>query len=212
MNTSRFIETLAADPQPRGMGMGGKFWIAIGLGALLSAVLFATLVGPRADVDEAMHSLWFDMKFVDALLLALPSALLCWRLMRPDARPGSLAVLLVAPFLLLAVAVLIEMSSVPAAQWGAKMIGSNALHCLKVIPALAIAPLAAMIFAMRSGAPAYPVLTGALAGAAAAGIAATLYASNCPDDSPLFVASWYPLATLIVVAAGAIAGDRLLRW
>jgi hypothetical protein len=51
-----------------------------------------------------------------------------------------------------------------------------------------------------------------LAGAAAAGIAATLYASNCPDDSPLFVASWYPLATLLVVAIGAVAGDRLLRW
>ena len=55
-------------------------------------------------------------------------------------------------------------------------------------------------------------MAGALAGAAAAGIAATLYASNCPDDSPLFVASWYPLASLITVAVGAVAGDRFLRW
>ena len=70
----------------------------------------------------------------------------------------------------------------------------------------------ALIYAMRSGAPQHPALSGALAGAAAAGVAATLYAANCPDDSPLFVATWYPLATLIVVAVGAIAGDRYLRW
>jgi hypothetical protein len=69
-----------------------------------------------------------------------------------------------------------------------------------------------LLFAMREGAPQNPGVAGALAGAVAAGIAATLYASNCPDDSPLFVASWYPLATLIVVAVGAAAGVRLLRW
>ena len=65
---------------------------------------------------------------------------------------------------------------------------------------------------MREGAPQYPALSGALAGAAAAGVAATIYASNCTDDSPLFVASWYPLATLVVVAAGALAGRRFLQW
>jgi hypothetical protein len=55
-------------------------------------------------------------------------------------------------------------------------------------------------------------LTGALAGAATAGIAALLYASHCPDDSPLFVATWYPLATLICAAVGALAGRRFLAW
>ena len=80
------------------------------------------------------------------------------------------------------------------------------MHCLTLIPLLSIPPLAALIIAMREGAPRHPALTGALAGAAAAGVAATIYATNCTDDSPLFVASWYPLATLIVVAAGALAG------
>jgi hypothetical protein len=40
--------------------------------------------------------------------------------------------------------------------------------------------------------------------AAAAGIAATLYAANCTDDSPLFVASRYPVATTIAAATGAL--------
>ena len=55
-------------------------------------------------------------------------------------------------------------------------------------------------------------MTGALAGAASAGVAALLYASHCPDDSPLFVATWYPLATLICVAVGALAGRWFLDW
>jgi hypothetical protein len=38
-------------------------------------------------------------------------------------------------------------------------------------------------------------LAGAIAGLAASGIAATFYATNCTDDSPLFVITWYPLAT-----------------
>jgi hypothetical protein len=55
-------------------------------------------------------------------------------------------------------------------------------------------------------------LAGAVAGLAASGIAATFYASNCTDDSPLFVLLWYPLAIAIVTAVGYVAGGRLLRW
>jgi hypothetical protein len=132
--------------------------------------------------------------------------------LRPDGRPGALALSFLAPFLLLGAAVAMELTVVPADLWRTRLIGSNAIHCLTIIPLLSVAPLAALLIAMRGGAPQNPWIAGALAGAAAAGIAATLYASNCPDDSPLFVASWYPLATLIAVAAGAFAGDRLLRW
>ena len=77
---------------------------------------------------------------------------------------------------------------------------------------MSIPPLGALIAALREGAPRYPMLTGAMAGAASAGVAATIYASNCTDDSPLFVASWYPLATAIVVVAGAWAGKKWLQW
>jgi hypothetical protein len=55
-------------------------------------------------------------------------------------------------------------------------------------------------------------LAGAVAGLAASGIAATFYASNCTDDSPLFVITWYPIAILIVAAVGYLIGRKLLRW
>ncbi len=53
---------------------------------------------------------------------------------------------------------------------------------------------------------------GAAAGLLAGAIGAALYATHCPDDSPLFVATWYTLAIGFVVGLGALAGSRLLRW
>jgi len=65
--------------------------------------------------------------------------------------------------------------------------------------------------ALRQGAPSNPGWTGATAGLAASGIAATFYAANCNDDSPLFVATWYPIAILAVSAAGCLIARRALK-
>jgi hypothetical protein len=169
-------------------------------------------IGPRPDVRTAMHTMRFDLKFLETLTLLAPALLLCLRLSRPEAAAGALLFWLLAPVALLAVAVGVELATVPSALWMAKLIGTNWWHCLMVVPILSLPPLAALIFALREGAPRHPALTGALAGAAAAGAAATIYATNCTDDSPLFVATWYPLATAIVVALGAWAGRRWLTW
>jgi hypothetical protein len=211
MKTADLVNSLAADAIAP-VRLGRRLGPALALGAAASLALFMAGLGPRPDFAEAARTVRFDLKFVDALALAAPSALLCWRLMRPDARPGALALLLVAPFALLAGAVVAELLLVPPDLWGTRLIGTNWLHCLTLIPLLSIAPLTALILAMRAGAPLHPALTGALAGVAAAGVAAMIYASSCADDSPLFVASWYPLATLVVVAAGALAGRRFLQW
>lgn len=212
MRTADLINALAADPVAPRIHLGRRIVLALALGGAVSLALFMAAFGPRHDISAAMRTVRFDLKFADTLALLAPSTLLCWRLMRPDARPRALALLLVAPLVLLLGAVVVELIVVPPNLWGTRMVGTNALHCLTLIPLMSIPPLTALIVAMRAGAPRYPALTGALAGAVAAGVAATLYATNCPDDSPLFVASWYPLATLIVVAAGALAGRRFLRW
>jgi hypothetical protein len=216
MKTSDLIAALAADgpapvPAPS-RSIGRRLALALGAGALVSAALFMAALGPRHDIAAAAHTMRFDLKFVDTLALLLPCALLCLRLSRPDAGPGAMAAWLAAPFALLAGAVAMELIRVPPQFWETRLIGHNWMHCLMLIPLLSIPPLAALILVLREGAPRRPALTGALAGAAAAGVAATIYATNCTDDSPLFVASWYPLATLIVVAAGALAGRRFLAW
>ena len=212
MKTSEFIAALAADPIPESVHLRRRFAAALAVGVVGALALYVLFVGPRPDIAEAARTLRFNLKFVDALALALPSLMLLFRLARPDAKPGTLALWLFAPLILLALAVVVELMVVPSSEWLPRLVGHNMRYCTTMIPMMAAPILAALIAAMRAGAPQHPGWTGALAGAASAGIAAFLYASHCPDDSPLFVATWYPIATLVCAGVGALAGRRFLAW
>ncbi len=212
MKTSELIAALAADPVPEPIRIGRRIGAGLAVGLVGALVFYALVLGPRPDFAQALGTIRFNLKFVDALALALPSLLLLVRLARPDAKPGALALWLVAPLVLLAAAVVVELIVVPRDEWLHRLVGHNMRYCMTMIPMMAAPILAALIVALRAGAPQHPGWTGALAGAAAAGLASFLYASHCPDDSPLFVATWYPLATLICAAVGAWAGRRFLEW
>jgi len=212
MKTAELIAALAADPAPEKVDMRRRFAAALAVGVLGSLAIWGVFLGPRPDIATAMHTVRFDLKFVNALALALPSLFLLYRLARPDAKPGLLAFFLFTPVALLAVAVGVELIVVPRGEWMALLIGQNMRYCTTMIPLMAAPILAGLIIAMRAGAPAHPGWTGALAGAASAGLAAFFYASHCTDDSPLFVATWYPFATLVCAGVGAWAGRRWLAW
>ncbi|MGH6796922.1 MAG: NrsF family protein [Roseiarcus sp.] len=212
MRTSELIAALAADPIPEPIRFGRRFAGALALGALVSLGLSLLFVGPRPDIAAAAQTVRFWLKFVDSFAFALPSILLTLRLARPDAKPRALALWLIAPFILLAAGVVVELLVVPQSEWLSRLVGQNTMHCVTMISMLAAPLLAALIVAMRAGAPLHPGLTGALAGAASAGVAALLYVLSCPNDSPLFVAAWYPLATLVCMGVGALAGRRFLAW
>jgi hypothetical protein len=100
----------------------------------------------------------------------------------------------------------------PENQWLPHLVGHKVRFCLTLIPLLSVGPLACLMVALRQGAPSNPGLAGAVAGLAASGIAATFYAANCTDDSPLFVMTWYPIAILVVTTAGFLIGRKLLKW
>lgn len=212
MKTSELIAALAADPVPEPIRIVRRIGAGLAVGLVGALVFYALVLGPRPDFAQALGTIRFNLKFVDALALALPSLLLLVRLARPDAKPGALALWLVAPLVLLAAAVVVELIVVPRDEWLHRLVGHNMRYCMTMIPMMAAPILAALIVALRAGAPQHPGWTGALAGAAAAGLASFLYASHCPDNSPLFVATWYPLATLICAAVGAWAGRRFLEW
>jgi hypothetical protein len=212
MKTDDLILALSADARARGPSLTGRVMLALALGACVSLALFMSLLGPRPDFMPAMHTMRFDLKFLDTLALLLPALLLCLRLSRPEASAGTMLAWLLAPVALLAAAVAVELATVPSDLWMRKLIGRNWWHCLSLVPLFSLPPLAALILALREGAPRYPALTGALAGLTAAGVSATIYATNCNDDSPLFVATWYPLATAAVAGLGALAGRKWLAW
>lgn len=181
-------------------------------GALIAAVLFMTVIGYRPDIAAAAETYRFLFKFVFTLTLAATAIWLVFNVVRPEAVPGlRILALAVAPILLV-LAVMAELIVMPSSTWLPRLIGNNWWFCMLVIPSLSIPPLAAFLLALRRAAPAYPGLAGALAGLSAGGIAATLYASHCTDDSPLFVIVWYSLAIGLVTIVGYFAGRRWLAW
>ena len=92
------------------------------------------------------------------------------------------------------------------------LVGTNTYWCLGFIPIFSLPVLAALFVALRRGAPIRARLTGLMAGLAAGGFGATVYAAHCTDDSPLFVATWYTIGIAVTAALGAALGPRLLRW
>lgn len=210
MKTGDLISALAADIRPAGVPLSRKFVLIVLAGAALAMAGFWAELGLRPDIGEAMATWRFNAKIAIVVLTMLLAVAECIRLCRPTAKASLLPVL--AGIGLLGAAVLVELASVPSANWGARLIGSNAAICLTAIPLLSVAPFAALFLAMRSGAPAAPVATGAMAGFASATIAASLYALHCTDDSPLFVMTWYSAAILPVTAIGALLGRKFLRW
>jgi len=211
MKTDDLIELLAKDSAPPRRFRAVLAWAVAG-GIVVAAALFFAAIGFRPDIAEAATSARFLFKFVVTIALALTATWAALGLGRPGGCLGRRGLALaIAPALLVGAAAA-ELAVVPESQWAPRLVGNNARFCLTLIPLLSIGPLACLLAALRRGAPSSPGLAGAAAGLAASGIGATFYAANCTDDSPLFVITWYPIAALIVTAAGYLIGRKLLRW
>ena len=210
MTTGQLIDLLIKDLKPE-WSFNRIVLLAMGMGILIAASAFLVGVGFRADLAEALHSWRVLLKFVLTGTLAVSTTGMLSDLGRPNGAPeGWSWAAAVAP-LLLAGAIAIELAMEPEAKWLARLVGHNSRTCLTVTPLLSVGPLLCFLVALRTGAPRAPGFAGAIAGAAASGIGATFYAANC-TDSPLFVATWYPLAILLVSATGYFGGRLLLRW
>lgn len=212
MKTEDLIAALVADGETPSPPLSRRLLAAAFAGAVLSAGLFALLVGPRPDVVAAAATPRFLLKFVECAGLATAATAATLQLTRPlgDRRAGHIGLALVA--ITVGLAVVVETTLVPSGEWGARLVGSNWFHCLTLVPLLALPPFVLMMAAARGGASTAPGRTGAVVGLAAGGIGAFFYAANCTDDSPLFVATWYTLAVASLALVGGLIGRRLLRW
>jgi hypothetical protein len=212
METNELIRALAADARLRTASSSSVWWGAIGLASTLAAVVFFAALGPRPDIAAAAETPRFLFKFVVTAALAVSAFRLVRELSRPGeaSRRGMLS-LAVAPALII-MAVIVELILVPQDAWQARLVGTNSMVCLTYIPLIGVGPLAIFLFALRHSAPAKPALAGAVAGLLAGGLAATFYAAQCTDDSPLFVATWYTIAITGLALAGAAGAYRFARW
>src|SRR5882724_3172331 len=212
MDTDQLIRTLAADNAHRARPVGYALMLALLAAAPVSLLMFFTELGVRPDVMTAMRNPFFDLKFAVTLALAAAGIAVSLHLSRPEASLRGFAWLLLIPAGFLTAGIGSEMMMPQRLPMMTRLVGSNSRICMTAIPLMSLPILAGALIGLRRGAPTRPAVAGAIAGLASAGLAATLYASHCTDDSPLFVATWYTISTALVTAIGALAGSKLLRF
>src|SRR5581483_7348450 len=207
MDTDQLIRSLAADNAHRARPVGFVLALALLAAFPVSLLIFLAELGVRPDVMTAMHNPFFDLKFAVTLALAAAAIIVSLHLSRPEAELRGWVWLLAIPAGLLVAGISGEMMMPQRMPMMTRLVGSNSKVCLSAIPAMSLPLLIAALIGLRHGAPSRPAVAGAIAGMVSAGLAATLYASHCTDDSPLFVATWYTLATALVTAVGALMGS-----
>lgn len=212
MRTKDVIRALVADHTAPSVSIERRCAAAVLPVFLLTTALFVLGMGTRADLGVVAAEPRFIFKFLVTLSLAASALMLLCRLARPGADVRPLAIMLFIAPILLIIGIVTELAVTPAATWHTKLVGNNSLVCLSIVPLLSAPILAAILLAMRHGAPTAPTITGAVAGLFAGGLGAAIYALACTDDSPLFVATWYSITIILVATVGAIIGSRLLRW
>jgi hypothetical protein len=211
MTTDELIECLVRDTISR-FNLDDVFLHATGAAIVMTAIVFFSFLGVRPDFEAAMDNGRFVFKFLFTVSLVFSGMMVLRRVGRPGVPVRAATLSLAIPFGLLAVGCVTELVAASSERWADLMIGQNAMLCLTIIPALSIGPLVCFLQALRRAAPVRPALAGAVAGLTAAAIAATFYAANCDDDSPLFVVLWYPIAIAMVAVTGAMLGHKMLHW
>lgn len=212
MDTDDLIRTLAADNDTHEGPVSNMLLVALLLAAPVSAAMLLAELGMRKDFMTAIGNPFFDLKFAVTIALAGAAIAISLHLSRPEASLGRWAWLLAIPVGLLGIGIMGEMMMPNRAPMTTRLIGTNSRVCMIAIPLLSLPLLAAALLALRRGAPSRPAVAGVFAGLLSAGLGATLYASHCTDDSPLFVATWYTIAVAFVAAIGALAGSRVLKF
>jgi hypothetical protein len=212
IDTDQLINSLAADNGHRARPVPVVLALALLAAAPVSILMFVAELGVRPDVMTAMHNPFFDLKFAVTLALAAAAITVSLHLARPEASLRGFVWLLAIPAGLLVAGISGEMMMPQRLPMMTRLVGHNSKLCMTAIPLMSLPLLAASLIGLRHGAPSRPALEGAMAGLLSAGLAATLYASHCPDDSPLFVVTWYTIATALVTAIGALVGSKVLRF
>lgn len=194
-------------------GVSRTILASAGLGAIAALALMMLLFGPRPDVSDFRTWLYVAVKFAFAGAIVAVALVSLVRAARPSgARRAALAPMIL-PFAAVLIAAAVSLALTPMTNWQAMIFGNEWLFCLICIPLNAILPFAAIMLAMRRfAAPTDLPLAGALAGLAAGGISAFVYALHCRGDSLAFIAVWYGLTVAICTLVGALLGPRLLRW
>jgi len=211
--SDELINRLAVDLKPvRTTALVERLALAVVAGLVLSAVAMWFWLGPRPDMAEATGTAIFWIKMGYTAILGLLGVWAVERLGRPGMSGRAPLACALAVFLLIMAAAIIAYTSAPAAARAPMLMGSTAAVCPLYVVALSLPLLVTVLTFMRKMAPSNPVWAGAGTGLATGALGACVYSFHCTEQGLPFLASWYSLGIVAVVALGALLGRLLLRW
>jgi hypothetical protein len=216
VNTDRLIDLLSANLKPVGrVQLGKTLLLAILMGSAAAFTLMLATVGPRANLDSTIHLEWTALKLILPLSVIGLGAPILAHSMRPGLQSRTNWLLVFFPFVAAIAVGLVMLLIVRPQTWIKMLLGASQIsspRCFLCILSFAAMPLAALMWALREGAPTRLEVSGALAGIVAGGLGAAAYAFNCDSDTIPFITVWYSLAILLCAFIGARLGPRRLRW
>ena len=213
MKTDELVALLAAqaDPGPR-HAAARRFALALALGLPLSVAIMATEYGVRRDLVQALFWPMFWVKLVFPVCVAIAGFVIVQRLARPGVRVRAAWLGLAVPVLLIWAIALASWLAAPADERTAMVWGQTWRSCVFNIALITAPVFVASLAALKSLAPTRPALAGAAAGLMSAGAGAAVYALHCQELAAPFLGIWYVLGMALPGVAGALVGQRLLRW
>jgi hypothetical protein len=216
VNTERLVDLLTANLEPVGNIHFGRRLLAAMLagGAAAFAVMLA-IVGPRHELDSTIHIAWTAGKLLFAISVIATGAPSLLKSMRPGLEKETHPALVLLPFIAAIAAALVMLFFVTPHAWILMLRGATPVspeRCLLCIVFFAGVPFAALVWALRQGAPTQLRLCGMIAGVVAGGLGAAAYALACTSDTIPFITFFHGAAIALCAFIGALLGPRLLRW
>jgi hypothetical protein len=212
MKTDDLIDMLGTNLEPvKGGQLRNAFFIALAVGGVGAFCLMLVVLGPPMDVPGGYLSLKV-VALAFTLGLVAAGAIFLINAARPvEPVRGPLIVVGLLFLAILAGGIAALLMTRPTA-WSGMVFGPQWAACAFCIPLFAIAPFAALVLALRRGAPTNLPLTGAITGLVAGAVGAVVFALHHPGGSIPFIALWYTGPIVLCALAGAILGPRFLRW
>ena len=209
MSDTDFIRHLAAEAgQGRGTPRFGKPLLLATIGAFVMAIaLILVVFAGTFNAVAVLQSYPFHFKEACMLLLACGAFWLLRQQGIPGTSDRAAWAILPGP-LVLAFLALTDGSGYP-------LLGRDSASvpiCYFAILGAAVPALAILLYVSRRGVVTRPWRAGAAAGLLAGALGAAAYAIACKNDGARFVFLWYGLAVGTMTCAGAIIGQRFLRW
>lgn len=192
--------------------IGRRFTLAILAGAAGSFLLMISTMNLLADLQAAISSPKFLIKFGFVACLAAASLTATIRLSKPGVRLGHVAEALVFPIFLIWGLAAITLAQAEPNDGIRLILGDTWKVCASLITMLSVPSFIAVMWAVKGLAPTNLRLAGFAAGLLSGTIATLIYCLHCPEMEAPFLAVWYVLGMLVPAGLGTLLGPRFLRW